>query len=347
MLLAAMLLPSTVCAGTLTVAVAPGDVVTIETAVLEGADLGLQPAGPGRYSFTVPPGKLTSPLVVKVGVAPDDYANAPLIINVPFFWNSGDPQPVVAGLAPRRISSDDRFWILRNGGRLISGPLSDQILLNQMTRRAFTQFLGEPLPTGPDDIKIISFFLITSKELVLTRFVEPDDDMQRAASFLADKLRVRADLFESDAARENVSKAIADFKTARRTQLQSVIYKLANRVGPPASSPRSADACERMQAASATLKDLVEEDAGIDPDRAMSIQASTALTVCLAPALKQDAAVTEAVRADALVEAAKVVDRIGADLPVYVDAAGEDTRARNARNGSIALRDLIDFQMFR
>jgi hypothetical protein len=337
--IALLCVTSTAEAGTFQVAVrnADGDVGT-EQATLDGADLDLKSVGRGAFTFAFPEGQVSARLNISADAA------FKVTVMVPYFWDDSLVRPIAAAITPDPIPTVRYYRLTRIGSQLLRGPLVDQMLLNQETRLIFRRVSESGLPLTPDDIKLISFFVISSKELVLNNSVVADDEMRRAVGVLEDALPQR-EMFESKAALDNAIVAIGQFRGADFARMLKLVNRLS---GDAAGTPPGGPMCRAVRSLQSSLEDMADNDEAFDEAHGLRLRNNTTLAECAGRALAADADVSQAELESNLELAHDVVVGMGADLVAYREARSnqpDDTPARNANSRLIELRGFLSYHV--
>lgn len=312
---------------------------------LEGDDLNLQAAGADTFHFSLPAGQASALLTVSADGPPDGSADFTMQMLVPYFWDNTVQRLVGAAVTPKSIITPRQYALLRTGDGLLTGSLAEQVLLNQETRLIFRKFrtLGRA-PTG-EEIKLISFFVISSKELVLNNGVVVDDDMLNAMAVLEQATTDQAADFENVAALQSAETAMEDLRGSEYAQWLAMVNHL-NRDA--AATRDNGYPCQAAEAVQASLDDRASDNQKFDESHKLRLINATTIARCIAPALQADTDATPEQQESALELGASIHQSIDEGLPIYRASSGltgddEDTLSRNAFRRSIEIGELLDY----
>lgn len=270
-------------AGRFNVALAPdGDVARVQ---LASAAMTVGAAGQFREFSFVDPTALNAMLTVSLANPTADEAPFTLSVNVPFGSAEADARfDIAAAVVGPFETAWARLNIVSTGSRkLKSKLLADLVLLNQQSRVISRFILNRGTP-NPEDAKIILYFVVSSKELVLNHFVEPDNDMMRAAGLLDDFVGEPADLLDADDL-QTAADALKGFRQARRAQLLKIALMIDEGIGSDDPDVVT-DSCGRAAALDKAVRGMpADARAEADPTRLVAVKALRDRLVCVAPGL--------------------------------------------------------------
>jgi hypothetical protein len=334
---AAMTQPSV--AGTFKMLVAPDNGATVENVKLDATPLKLAAAGPGAWTFAIPPSIATVPMTISLPAPTDDDEPFTMTVNVPFFWSTGSPRTLAAAIAPHQVTTFTLRSLRQNGGDWLAGSLDRRVALNELTRVGWSELWAEARHKNSEDLDIALLFVISSKDLVVNNFVEPTPAMDNAVDMVDGLIQSGSNLFRTPAAMVNAKAAIAAYRDAHHAQEERIV----NELGSAIAEGRFADNCDRVRSVNDYLGNLSsDERATIDPTRALQVKNLATLTVCLGHDLQADSGLTTQEAGALRIDAQKVTGQIKSVVPVYVDNVGKlDTRAKLARNGGQDIDNLI------
>lgn len=341
LLVLALFSTSPASAGQFILQVAPKDSIELSKVKLSPEPPKYELSANGTVTYDLGDGVTWLRTNMSIDDPPEHRERFSMTLNLPYFLREDPKLPkLAAALVAPRISQEEIDMILREGHTQLSS-VAGQVHLNRQTRNALRDLRGESHFPNGTDVKILSFFVITSKELVLTSFVEPDDEMNEAVALLRDILEKRPELFESEQARASAREAVRDFADANHTQLNAIVLAVSKDIAAKVNDTT----CSRATALFEYFEGLSDNGrATVDPNSAFEVHNLSAVSLCLAKDLTADAPVAEERRLSSLELAERVAERLSKALPSYrASARPGDTRAEN---GSVSLRTLNDLIVY-
>ena len=257
-------------------------------------------------------------------------------INVPYSWGNAPAKPILVALVKRNTMVGLRLGILRSVGTRIDGSPSDQMVLNQEARVVAEDIMdpNRVTPLTGEDFRLVLYFLTGSKEFVLNKFVEPDDDMVNAAAFLDSNMA----LAETPDIAATANQVIANFRQAHRHQLEQVAFILDVGMSSPYGEVRT-DTCGKAQSLNNFVTSLAQDpeaQADFDPIHFVEVKVVRDLVACLSPSLRWTAGMTQESIAGPVATARALRLQMRTALDAYQVAVSDGDRLIPAAKRDIA-----------
>lgn len=239
-------------------------VPTTPEATLQGQELKLEKITEGRWRFhmSIAEGVL-APLTIAVASPGGGYDPFKLTLDIPYFWDGTAPRKVVAAIVNDEVTDNGVAAFL---GAVGGGPtaIADIILVHQRAGRLWVERakqLAEKVRWNPnaDDVRIAYWLLRTTRDLMVSQFIEFDDTSRSAVIWLSGVLsnaEQRARLFNGGTISTAEAKDLLGALAARDAFLYNrIVQKLEEDL--QANIPST---CPRIEALDAFFNTMESED---------------------------------------------------------------------------------------
>lgn len=308
---------------------------------LESLDYEIMPAVASVVKFDqATPAVATGLVVFSIDGLPTGTASFRLSYGIPFSASRADGSEVQGALVAEGIGPGTLAEVIESG-RHPEGSLSGRVLLNQRTRVVLRALKANGGPPDSDRALVTLFFLQSSKELAFTNFVEVDDDMEDAETFLSSVVSNKDDflrLFPEAIDRKSAEDTLRDFKQIKATQQQKVVHAISSRINGGTAATRE-EACTLALSTNDFLMGLSDDRREVfDPDLRRTTQNLTNVLICRWRALSWK---LDAVPEDAEVRLADAQGSLEQMVSVLEDYSGSPaSEAKVISNATKSLDDL-------
>ena len=163
---------------------------------LSSGDLTLTPSGQGIYSFTFnSPSIVAGKLVIAIENPPAGYGQFRMELDLPFFAEQSLPLRIAAAIANDPLTDTGAANFIRSAGFAPPGPgaIAENVLIHERARRYWVQ-RSKDLSDGVrananlDDVGVAYWLLYSTRNLILSNYLNPDEITANAVGFFKTKL---------------------------------------------------------------------------------------------------------------------------------------------------------------
>ena len=161
---------------------------------LSSGDLDLTPRGPGGYTFAFKSRELVDgKLVVAIEKPPAGYDPFHMEMDLPFFVEPSLTLRAAAAIADDPLTDIGAANFVRSvGAGPRPGAIAENVLVHERARRYWAQ-RSQDLAAGVhsanfDDVGVAYWLLYTTRNLIVSSYINPDDVTADAVSFFKTKL---------------------------------------------------------------------------------------------------------------------------------------------------------------
>ncbi|UDL89432.1 hypothetical protein LGH82_30975 [Mesorhizobium sp. PAMC28654] len=287
-------------AGKITIPVVPSGIpeaahANIELSADDAVKLGTKTGDVTLFSFP-DPSKLSGVVTVAVNNPPTDFAKFELSVEVPFFWDFVQPQPLLAAALVKEHWNP--VMVLGFLGTPYPRRMDGLILYYQQARLAWI-YTNNRLANGQaneTDLRVAERFVTVARDLAVWAYMVPDDVVYSAADFLRSAPQQPQFRRVLDAVRlQNDNDLLAQFDTAPQSKLQAMVDQISAGLARKSSFDVS---CQRANILADFIDNLSPEAKPLtDANMRREMQNYTNVTLCttrsLASATPTDAGLAD------------------------------------------------------